>query len=68
MWNLLRSLRQSNSPDEAAAQRKLLLKAAPIPCLWLFGKTGSGKTSLIRNLTGAVDAEIGSGFRPQTRH
>jgi uncharacterized protein (DUF697 family)/predicted GTPase len=34
---------------------------------WLFGKTGSGKTSIIRYLTGAADAEIGTGFKPQTR-
>jgi uncharacterized protein (DUF697 family)/predicted GTPase len=34
---------------------------------WLFGKTQSGKTSLIRYLTGAEDAAIGSGFRPCTR-
>lgn len=39
----------------------------PAPVLWLFGKTQSGKTSLIRYLTGATDAEIGNGFRPCTR-
>lgn len=39
----------------------------PAPVLWLFGKTQSGKSSLIRYLTGATDAEIGSGFRPCTR-
>jgi uncharacterized protein (DUF697 family) len=40
---------------------------APIPTLWLFGKTGSGKTSIVRYLTGASDAEVGAGFRPQTK-
>jgi uncharacterized protein (DUF697 family) len=49
------------------ARNEVLLREIPIPCLWLFGKTGSGKTSLIRYLTGASDAEIGTGFRPQTR-
>jgi uncharacterized protein (DUF697 family)/predicted GTPase len=44
-----------------------LLKEAPIPVLWLVGKTQSGKTTLIKHLTGADDAEIGSGFRPCTR-
>ncbi len=34
---------------------------------WLFGKTGSGKTSVTRLLTGAERAEIGTGFKPQTR-
>ncbi len=42
-------------------------QAAPIPCLWLFGKTGSGKTSVIHYLTGAEEAIIGEGFRPETR-
>jgi uncharacterized protein (DUF697 family) len=39
----------------------------PVPVFWLFGKTQSGKTTLIRHLTGADDAEIGRGFRPCTR-
>jgi uncharacterized protein (DUF697 family) len=55
------------SAEQIEADRALLQQEAPIPCLWLFGKTGSGKTSIIRMLTGAEDAEIGSGFRPQTR-
>jgi uncharacterized protein (DUF697 family) len=40
----------------------------PVPVLWLYGKTQSGKTSVVRFLTGANDAEIGNGFRPCTRH
>lgn len=48
-------------------QRRELLKKTPIPVFWLFGKTGSGKTSIIRYLTGATQAEIGNGYRPQTR-
>jgi uncharacterized protein (DUF697 family) len=44
-----------------------LHQKAPVPVLWLFGKTQSGKTSIIRYLTGADDAEIGRGFRPCTR-
>jgi uncharacterized protein (DUF697 family) len=39
----------------------------PSPVFWLFGKTQSGKTSIIHYLTGAEAAEIGSGFRPCTR-
>src|SRR5579871_2123018 len=41
---------------------------SPTPVLWLFGKTQTGKSSLVRYLTGALDAEIGEGFRPCTRH
>ena len=39
----------------------------PAPVFWLFGKTQSGKTSIIRYLTGAEDATIGNGFRPCTK-
>jgi uncharacterized protein (DUF697 family) len=35
--------------------------------IWLFGKVQSGKTSVIRALTGAERAQIGSGFAPCTR-
>lgn len=37
------------------------------PVVWLLGKTGAGKTSLIRCLTGLDSAEIGNGFEPCTR-
>jgi uncharacterized protein (DUF697 family) len=40
----------------------------PAPVFWLLGKTQSGKSSVVRFLTGATAAEIGSGFRPCTRH
>lgn len=42
-------------------------KRSPIPVLWLFGKTQTGKTSIVKFLTGADEAEIGNGFRPCTR-
>src|SRR5262249_50211188 len=44
-----------------------LRQHTPVPVLWLFGKTQSGKTSVIKYLTGAAEAEIGEGFRPCTR-
>lgn len=44
-----------------------LRQRLPVPVFWLFGKTQSGKTSLIRFLTGAEQAEIGRGFKPCTR-
>src|SRR5215468_110101 len=44
-----------------------LRQRAPVPVFWLFGKTQSGKTSIIKYLTGADEAEIGHGFRPCTR-
>jgi uncharacterized protein (DUF697 family) len=44
-----------------------LRQRVPVPVFWLFGKTQSGKTSLIKYLTGADSAEIGRGFQPCTR-
>ncbi len=57
---------QPLSEDEYQQQRSKVLAAAPIPLFWLFGKTGSGKTSIVRYLTGAETAEIGNGFQPKT--
>jgi uncharacterized protein (DUF697 family) len=37
------------------------------PVVWLLGKVQSGKTSIIRELTQAGNAEIGGGFRACTR-
>ncbi|MFK7892692.1 MAG: YcjF family protein [Granulosicoccus sp.] len=37
-----------------------------IPVLWLMGKTGAGKTSIIQRLTGDTRAQIGNGFEPCT--
>ncbi len=37
------------------------------PVVWLVGKVQSGKTSIVRTLTGASDAEIGAGFRACTK-
>ena len=38
----------------------------PLPVLWLLGRTGAGKSSLIRALTGH-EADVGSGFSAATR-
>jgi uncharacterized protein (DUF697 family) len=39
----------------------------PVPVFWMLGKTQSGKTSVVKYLTGADQAEIGRGFQPCTR-
>jgi len=49
--------------DSRIEQVKLRL---PIPVFWLLGKTQSGKTSLVRALTGNDAAAIGNGFQPCT--
>jgi uncharacterized protein (DUF697 family) len=60
------------SPRVSDAELNARLDAArqqlPVPVIWLLGKSQSGKTSIIRVLTGREDAEIGEGFRPCTRH
>jgi uncharacterized protein (DUF697 family) len=37
------------------------------PLVWLIGKVQSGKTSIVRALTGASDVEIGAGYRACTK-
>jgi len=57
-----------NAPEsEVQARLADARKRTPVPVLWLFGKTQSGKTSIVRYLTQATEAEIGTGFRPCTR-
>lgn len=67
-WDVVRRLWR---PDVVTLDLEKELEAlrvkVPAPVFWLFGKTQSGKTSLIRYLTGAEDAAIGNGFRPCTR-
>ena len=53
--------------DEPADDGRVAEALAEAPLLWMFGKTGSGKSSIVRFLTGADDAEVGDGYRPQTR-
>jgi uncharacterized protein (DUF697 family) len=54
--------------EEQLRQRlEKLRQRLPVPVFWLFGKTQSGKTSVVKYLTGADDAEIGRGFKPCTR-
>jgi uncharacterized protein (DUF697 family) len=36
------------------------------PVIWLLGMVGTGKSSIIRTLTGSSDAEVGTGYRPCT--
>ncbi len=38
-----------------------------VPVLWLLGKTGAGKSSIIQRLTGDTRATIGNGFAPCTK-
>src|SRR5260370_13450789 len=59
----------SRAHREKRLQERLdnLRHRLPVPLFWLFGKTQTGKTSIIKFLTGADQAEIGKGFQPCTR-
>lgn len=61
--------RQSGRLSQAALDKKRdeLARKIPTPTFWLFGKTGSGKSSVVKLLTGATDIQIGNGFRPTTK-
>src|SRR5579885_932886 len=67
-WQAVRRVWNPVGPTADLDKELADLRAkVPAPVFWLFGKTQSGKTSLIRYLTGAEDAAIGNGFRPCTR-
>ncbi len=38
-----------------------------LPVIWMLGKTGAGKSSIVQQLTGHSRARIGNGFMPCTR-
>ncbi len=68
-WRRLRDLLLDPQVDDRALDEALRAarERAPLPTIWLLGKAQSGKTSIIRALTGSPAAEIGNGFRPCTR-
>lgn len=53
--------------EELQKQLEKIREKTPVPVFWLFGKTQSGKTSIVKYLTGAEEAEIGQGFKPCTK-
>ncbi len=57
----------SLTDEQFERKREELLKKIPVPVFWLFGKTGSGKSTIVRFITGSTQAEIGNGFQPQTK-
>ncbi|HEY7669643.1 MAG TPA: GTPase domain-containing protein, partial [Hyphomicrobium sp.] len=54
--------------DGSRADAEIAARARTFaPVVWLLGKVQSGKTSLIRVMTGCNNAEIGDGFKACTR-
>jgi uncharacterized protein (DUF697 family) len=64
MWQRVRNWFSSAAFEQSLES---LRKYSPVPQFWLFGKTQSGKTSIVKFLTGADAAEIGQGWKPCTR-
>jgi len=53
--------------DAAEPELEAALANRPLPVLWLLGKTGAGKSTLVRALTGLPEVVVGNGFAPCTR-
>lgn len=66
-WQQVRGLFASAGGTSAAAGEVAEQARTLAPVVWLIGKVQSGKTSIIRALTGADGAEIGDGFKACTR-
>ena len=69
VWGVVKRIFSKNdtAPPDLEATLADLRVRTPAPVFWMLGKTQSGKTSIIRFLTGADEAVVGSGFRPCTR-
>lgn len=65
LWTAISERLFGEQRAEAEGLRDRARAAAPV--VWLLGKTGAGKTSIVAALTGDAAAEIGAGFRPCTR-
>lgn len=63
------SMSQPDEPIISAEEQRRLAQIArdSAPVIWLLGKTGAGKTSVIATLTGIGHDDIGNGYQPCTR-
>lgn len=70
MWESFKNTFLSPSVDDVELGRRLdqIRQDLPAPVFWLLGKTQSGKTAIVRALTGHEKAQIGNGFQPCTRY
>lgn len=55
-----------NPAPDPEIEKAIAWQADHLPVLWLLGKTGAGKSSLVQTLTGISRITIGNGFMPCT--
>lgn len=69
MWKKIHStvINPRLETEEIDARLEALKSSLPTPVFWLLGKTQSGKTSIIRALTGDSSAQIGNGMHACTK-
>ena len=54
-------------PDPALDEAIAVKAREQAPVIWLLGKVQSGKSSIVRAITGSTEAEVGVSFKPCTR-
>lgn len=64
MFSKIKEYIQSNKNTDIVQAQEF--QSTHLPTLWLLGKTGAGKSSLIQAVTGLSSVEVGNGFEPCT--
>lgn len=54
-------------PEELDGLLRSARDSQPLPVIWLLGNTQSGKTAIVRAMTGSTSAALGNGFQACTR-
>ena len=69
MRNIVRRIYDSviNPPSDDELKKAWQQRDPQLPVIWMLGKTGAGKSSIVQQLTGQSRAAIGNGFMPCTR-
>jgi uncharacterized protein (DUF697 family) len=66
-WRIIRDVVLNPEPDPRVDSEIAARAREEAPVVWLVGKVQSGKTSIVRAITGHPEAEIGMGFQACTR-